>query len=173
MRRLAAMRYSIVQGPRQSFHNTYSGAARIFCLCAYHGRPCTIYEDGRQRRDYVNVDDVVDANLLVLSEPAADGRALNVGGGHAHTVLELAEQVPAPLEWVVPGEYRYGDTRHIVSDVTEMRRLGWEPRRTPADSLRAYLDWLADLDDVPDVLEQGRRAMLSGGVVRRASAGAL
>src|SRR5437016_1742539 len=74
-----AMRYSIVQGPRQSFYNAYSGACRIFCLSYFLGRRPVVYEDGRQIRDFVNIRDVVAANLLVL-ESAADDRVFNVGG---------------------------------------------------------------------------------------------
>ena len=85
-----AMRYSIVQGPRQSFWNAYSGACRVFCLSFHVGRVPPIYEDGLQVRDFVNVHDVVDANLRVLEDPRADGKAFNVGGGRAYSVAEFA-----------------------------------------------------------------------------------
>ena len=75
------MRYSIVQGPRQSFYNAYSGANRIFCLSVYLGKSPPIYEDGQQMRDYANIEDVVGANLLVLETPQADYQVYNVGGG--------------------------------------------------------------------------------------------
>ena len=68
-----ALRYSIVQGPRQSVYNAYSGACRIFCLSYLLGRAPTLYEDGAAIRDYVNIDDVVDANVHVLSDPRAVG----------------------------------------------------------------------------------------------------
>jgi dTDP-L-rhamnose 4-epimerase len=77
------MRYSIVQGPRQSFYNAYSGACRVFCLALHFGREPAIYEDGLQVRDFVNIHDVVDANLLVLEDPRADYQVFNVGGGRA------------------------------------------------------------------------------------------
>jgi len=82
-----ALRYSIVQGSRQSFLNAYSGACRIFSLSYLLGRAPTIYEDGRQCRDFVNVHDVVDANLLVLHDSRADYEVFCVGGGQPHTVL--------------------------------------------------------------------------------------
>ena len=85
-----AMRYSIVQGPRQSFWNAYSGACRVFCLSFHVGRVPPIYEDGLQVRDFVNVHDVVDANLRVLEDARADGKAFNVGGGRAYSVAEFA-----------------------------------------------------------------------------------
>ena len=76
-----ALRYSIVQGPRQSVYNAYSGACRIFCLSYLQGVAPTLYEDGGAIRDYVNIDDVVDANVLVLEDDRAVGRVFNVGGG--------------------------------------------------------------------------------------------
>ena len=88
-----ALRYSIVQGPRQSVYNAYSGACRIFCLSYLLGQAPTLYEDGGAIRDYVNIDDVVDANVLVLSDDRAAGRVFNVGGGQAVTTREFSDVV--------------------------------------------------------------------------------
>ena len=88
-----ALRYSIVQGPRQSVYNAYSGACRIFCLSYLQGMAPTLYEDGGAIRDYVNIDDVVDANVLVLEDDRAVGRVFNVGGGKAVTTREFADIV--------------------------------------------------------------------------------
>jgi dTDP-L-rhamnose 4-epimerase len=88
-----AMRYSIVQGPRQSVYNAYSGACRIFCLSYLQGKPPTLYEDGNAIRDYVNIHDVVDANMLVLQDDRAVGRVFNVGGGKAVTTRQFADIV--------------------------------------------------------------------------------
>ncbi len=165
-----AMRYSIVQGPRQSFTNAYSGACRVFCLALHLGRVPPIYEDGRQVRDFVNIHDVVDANLLALEDPRADHRVLNVGGGRPYGVLEFAGIVARvfgrELELVPSGSYRFGDTRHVVSDITELRRLGWEPRRTAEDSVAEYRDWLRGLAGVDDVLARAEARMRELGVVR-------
>ncbi len=68
----ACMRYTYVQGPRNSFYNAYSGATRRFALRLMHGLPPVVYEDGQQLRDYVNVRDVARANVLVLRDPRAD-----------------------------------------------------------------------------------------------------
>ncbi len=78
-----ALRYSIVQGPGQSVYNAYSGACRIFCLHYIQGQGPDLFEDGEAIRDYVNIDDVVDANVLVLEDDRASGRVFNVGGGIA------------------------------------------------------------------------------------------
>jgi dTDP-L-rhamnose 4-epimerase len=167
-----ALRYSIVQGPRQSVYNAYSGACRIFCLSYLQGMAPTLYEDGGAIRDYVNFDDVVDANMLVLEDDRAVGRVFNVGGGTAVTTKEFADvvrrQYGSDQEAVVTGEYRFGDTRHILSDIRALRELGWEPRRTPAESVAAYAAWLEGMDGLDGVLAEANARMRALGVVRRA-----
>jgi molybdopterin-guanine dinucleotide biosynthesis protein A len=137
-----ALRYSIVQGPRQSVYNAYSGACRIFCLSYLLDGAPVLYEDGQNVRDYVNIEDVVDANVLVLEDEAAVGQVFNVGGGKPVTTAEFAEiarrQYSSELPASVTGEYRFGDTRHILSDISKLGHLGWKPQRTPVDSVRAY-----------------------------------
>lgn len=165
-----AMRYSIVQGPRQSFYNAYSGACRVFCLSLHQGRVPPIYEDGRQVRDFVNIHDVVDANLLVLEEPRADYQVFNVGGGRAWGVEEFARVVAGvfgvEVELEPSGRYRFGDTRHIFSDVSKLRALGWEPRREARDSVEEYALWLRGQEDVEDILSGAEERMKVLGVVR-------
>ncbi len=170
-----ALRYSIVQGPRQSVYNAYSGACRIFCLHYAQGSAPTLYEDGQAIRDYVNIDDVVDANLLALTDERAVGRAFNVGGGTAYTTQEFAEIVRAQYGSDEParitGEYRFGDTRHILSDIDALRALGWSPRHTPKDSVARYAEWLAGKDGLDDVLSHATATMRSLGVVRPVRSG--
>src|SRR5207237_6820548 len=88
-----AMRYSIVQGPRQSFYNAYSGACRVFCLSFHQNQDPQIYEDGQQIRDFVNVLDVVDAHVLVRHDVRADYQMFHVGGGKPYTVSQFAKAV--------------------------------------------------------------------------------
>lgn len=168
-----ALRYSIVQGPRQSVYNAYSGACRIFCLSYLQGGAPILYEDGEAIRDYVNIDDVVDANVLVLEDDRAAGRVFNVGGGQPVTTREFADvvrrQYGSGQQGVVTGEYRFGDTRHIFSDISALRALGWEPKRTPADSVAAYAEWLAGLSGLDGVLAAARERMQALGVVRRSA----
>jgi dTDP-L-rhamnose 4-epimerase len=167
-----ALRYSIVQGPRQSVYNTYSGACRIFCLSYLQGLAPILYEDGAAIRDYVNIDDVVDANVLVLTDERAAGHVFNVGGGTAVTTRQFADIVMrhygSDQSGLVTGEYRFGDTRHILSDISALRALGWEPRHTPADSVAAYAAWLKGTDGLDGVLAEANARMRALGVVRKA-----
>jgi dTDP-L-rhamnose 4-epimerase len=166
-----ALRYSIVQGPRQSVYNAYSGACRIFCLHYLLGSAPVAYEDGAAVRDYVNIHDVVDANELVLTDDRAAGRVFNVGGGTPYTTLELAdvvrEQYGSQLSARVTGEYRFGDTRHIISDVSALAGLDWRPGRTPKDSVAEYAAWLEGMPGLGSVLDEADARMRALGVVRR------
>lgn len=165
-----AMRYSIVQGPGQSLYNAYSGACRVFCLSLHFDHRPPVYEDGLQLRDYVNVEDVVKANLLVLEKDAANYEMFNVGGGKAYTVLDFARIVAQvyekDLEPELTGAFRFGDTRHIVSDISKLKALGWSPDHTPEKSVRDYKTWLEDMDNVDDVLAYAQERMKSLNVVR-------
>jgi dTDP-L-rhamnose 4-epimerase len=167
------MRYSIVQGPRQSFYNAYSGAMRIFALHLFFGRAPVIYEDGGQLRDYVNIGDVVAANLVVLEDPRAEYQVFNVGGGRPYTVREFYDAMQAEtgktIEPVLGSFYRYGDTRHIISDISRLRGLGWSPNATIRDSIRQYWDYLGQQKDIDDILEHAERTMKKLDVVRSVS----
>jgi dTDP-L-rhamnose 4-epimerase len=169
-----ALRYSIVQGPRQSVYNAYSGACRIFCLHYLLGGSPTLYEDGNAIRDYVNIHDVVDANVLALTDDRAAGRVFNVGGGTPYTTAQFADVVRqhygSELPGRVTGEYRFGDTRHIFSDVDALGALGWSPQRSPKDSVAEYAEWLRGMPGLDEVLAAADAKMRSLGVVRRAQA---
>jgi dTDP-L-rhamnose 4-epimerase len=165
-----AMRYSIVQGPRQSFYNAYSGAMRIFNLHLYFDRQPTIYEDGMQIRDYINYRDVVDANVMVLENDKADYQGFNVGGGKAYTVLDFYEKVQnvtgKKIDPIISKYYRYGDTRHIFSDISKLKSLGWEPKVPIEESISAYWEYLKEQTDIDDILNYAETTMMKKGVVR-------
>jgi len=168
----AAMRYSIVQGPGQSFRNAYSGALRAFAVQALHGRPPLVYEDGQQIRDFVWIGDVVAANRLMLTRPEIETGSYNVGGDRRVRVIELArmvlEAVGLDAEPDVPGIYRIGDTRHIQSDVARLRGLGWRPTMEQMDMVRAYVEWARQQPDLYDSSADAVARMRQLGVLKEA-----
>lgn len=170
-----ALRYSITQGARQSFRNAYSGALRIFVMQALAGSPLTIYEDGGQLRDYVHVGDVARANLLVFEDDRADYQTFNVGGGRAYSVLDFARIVCEVTGRAVPltasAEYRFGDTRHIISDISRLCALGWRPRGSPAQSVAEYVAWAQAQPDFHNYADEARKHMQVVGTVRGATSG--
>ena len=167
-----SMRYTYVQGPRNSFYNAYSGVCRIFCLRVLAGLPPVVYEDGKQLRDYIDVADVARASVLVLEDPRADYRVFNVGPGRAMTVLEFARVVMraagSSLEPVVNGEFRVGDTRHTVSDVTALQSLGWRAEVPVEQTVGRYLEWIRGFSNTRQYLDAAEAAMRAGNVIRRA-----
>lgn len=167
-----ALRYSIVQGPRQSFYNAYSGACRIFSLHYYLEKPPVIYEDGLSIRDFVNIHDVVDANVLVMEKEESNFQVYNVGGGKPYSVLDFAYEVAyaygSDLKPSIPKEYRFGDTRHIISSIKKIKTLGWEPKRTIFDSIKEYKEFLEEQTDIEDILDYAKKNMAKLGVIRRA-----
>ena len=169
-----AMRYSIVQGPRQSFFNAYSGAMRIFALSLLMDRPPIIFEDGRQVRDFVNIKDVVAANLLVLTHPDADYRVFNVGGGKPWTVSDFYDRmqhiVGKRIEPKISAYYRFGDTRHIFSDTGRLQALGWGPAYGVDDSIRDYWQYLNQADKKVDILAFAESHMKKLKVIRGVNA---
>ena len=169
-----AMRYSIVQGARQSLYNAYSGACRIFSLNYFFGKAPTIYEDGLMCRDFVNISDVVKANLLVLEDERADNQVFCVGGGKAYTVNEFANEVAKAygkhdLSPIILGKYRFGDTRHACSSIKKLKSLGWQPQKTINDSIQEYKHYLEEQTDIEDILDYSNQQMVKMNVVRKAS----
>jgi dTDP-L-rhamnose 4-epimerase len=166
-----ALRYSITQGPRQSLFNQYSGICRIFVGRALKNEPVIIYEDGHQTRDFVHVDDVVDANMCVLKESAANFQAFNVGSGKPTTVLEYANLVRAKLspgmEVTLSGEYRRGDNRHSVSSIEKLRGLGWSPTRDLSTNLDDFLTWVESIGGAPEQVCDAYADMRRAGVILR------
>lgn len=168
-----ALRYSITQGPRQSLFNQYSGVCRIFVSRASRGEPLVIYEDGQQTRDFVHIQDVVEANMLVLKSEQANFQAFNVGGGKAVTVLEYAqavrEKVGRDVEFRISGEYRRGDNRHSVSSIEKIGSIGWRPKRSLSQILEDFIDWVGQIGGIPDLASDAYRDMKKAGVVLAAS----
>ena len=160
-----------MQGSRQSFYNAYSGACRIFSLSYFLNKQPTLYEDGNSIRDFININDVVDALILVMEADKANGQVYNVGGGIPYTVYEFAKNVAmifgCDFEPKIPSEYRFGDTRHIFSDISKLKSLGWEPKRTIADSIMEYKLYLEQQTNINDILDYTEKHMKNLGVVRK------
>jgi dTDP-L-rhamnose 4-epimerase len=164
------MRYTYVQGSRNSFFNAYSGICRRFALRIANGLPPVCYEDGRQLRDYVNVADVARANVLAMESDLDERAVYNVGGGRAVTVLEFArimlDACESSLEPEIAGEYRLGDTRHTVSDISAIKRLGWEPTILVEQNVVEYLGWMSGYAGTADFLAEAEQVMRDLGVIR-------
>ncbi|AJT40564.1 NAD-dependent epimerase/dehydratase family protein [Psychromicrobium lacuslunae] len=133
--RAIALRYHNVYGVGMPQNTPYSGVASIFRSALARGEAPRVFEDGQQRRSFVDVQDVAAANLACLDQLTESGpefRAYNVGAERVHTIGELATALSQALDGVPPiitGEYRLGDVRHITASSARIRReLGWRPQ---------------------------------------------
>src|SRR3954468_1391608 len=127
-----ALRFFNVYGPHQALSNPYTGVLAIFAARLLNDRPPLVFEDGGQRRDFVNVRDVARACRLALERDGADGRALNIGSGESVTVTEIGQKLASvldvPIEPEVTGKFRAGDIRHCFADITlASELLGYRP----------------------------------------------
>ena len=145
-----ALRFFNVYGTRQALSNPYTGVLAIFAARLLNGEPPIVFEDGQQQRDFVSVHDVVEACRLALDRPAEQvaGRALNVGSGDPHTVVDVARALAAsldrPIEPELTRRYRAGDIRHCFADITEAQRvLGYRPAVRFHEGLTQLATWLA------------------------------
>ena len=126
------LRYFNVYGPRQK-HGPYSGVISTFINCLLENKPPTIYGDGEQMRDFINVKDVVEANMLALARREAVGEVFNISTGEPITINKLTQTIQKIMSKSflkpVHAEPRPGDIKHSYGDITKARRnLGYEPK---------------------------------------------
>ncbi len=141
---VTALRYHNVYGPRMPRDTPYAGVASIFRSALAAGRAPRVFEDGRQRRDFVHVADVARANVLALTAPEPAPGAFNVASGTPHTVGEMAAALArafgagAPAPEVVGG-YRLGDVRHVfASPARAAAVLGFRAEVAFEDGMREF-----------------------------------
>lgn len=149
-----SFRYQNVYGPGQSLSNPYTGILSIFSTRIKNGNGINIFEDGKETRDFVYIDDVVDATILGLEVPEAKGHVFNVGTGIATDVLTVAntlcEKYGIQVPITVSGNYRLGDIRHNFADISLARRiLKFEPKWSFSDGIAQFCKWV-DLQEVQE-----------------------
>lgn len=142
-----SFRYQNVYGPGQSLTNPYTGILSIFSTRIKNHNGINIFEDGSESRDFVYIDDVVDATILGLEVPEANGHVFNVGTGVAMDVLTVAntlcEKYGISVPITVSGNYRLGDIRHNYADITLARNiLGFEPKWSFSRGIEQFTDWV-------------------------------
>ena len=141
-----ALRYQNVYGPGQSLKNPYTGILAIFSNQARANKPIYIFEDGQETRDFVYVDDVVEATVRSIEAPALKPTALNVGTGIPITVADIVKQITAYFssssEVSINGAFREGDIRHNCANVEKLKAtLNFIPSLRFEDGLRTFLAW--------------------------------
>lgn len=159
-----------VFGPRQSLSNPYTGVLAIFLSRLLNGERPVVYEDGRQSRDFVSVHDVVRAVDLAIQNPVTNGQVFNIGTGIAREVGEIASTLARligreDIEPNITGQFRKGDIRHCVADLTRSRSiLGFEPQTKWEDALQEIIAWSETTEKV-DNFQQVDQELRKHGLV--------
>lgn len=166
-----SFRYQNVYGPGQSLTNPYTGILSIFSTRIKNHNPINIFEDGKETRDFVYIDDVVDATIAGMEVPEANGHVFNVGTGIATDVLTVARTlcnnygIEVPL--TVSGNYRLGDIRHNYADITLAKSiLGFEPKCSFEQGIKRFSEWVNTQEVQEDQYESSIEEMKEKGLYR-------
>lgn len=144
-----ALRFFNVYGTRQSLSNPYTGVLAIFASRLLNGNSPLIFEDGNQKRDFINVKDITRACRLTLENTNIRDMTINIGSGKSYTIMQIAELLASVMnkdtEPVITGKYRIGDIRHCFADISLASSvLGFSPQIKFEDGLCELAQWLAN-----------------------------
>jgi len=147
-----ALRYQNVYGAGQSLSNPYTGILSIFSTQIKNGHDLNIFEDGIESRDFVYIDDSVDATIRAIKNKNANGQVFNVGTGVAISVKTVAniliEKYNSPVKCFISGNYRPGDIRHNIADISKITAsLGFIPQYDFLKGIQKFVDWV-NLQDI-------------------------
>lgn len=141
------LRLQNVYGPGQSLRNPYTGVISIFCQKIERGETLDVFEDGEIIRDFVYVDDVVEAFRSCATAVVPPTSPVNIGTGVPVSILSMASSLlelygRGSDQYRISGNFRAGDVRHAVAEIGLARELlGWQPRTTFAAGLTRFVDW--------------------------------
>ena len=164
-------RYQNVYGPGQSLSNPYTGILSIFSTRIKNGNEINIFEDGLETRDFVYIDDVVDATIRGIEVPRAAGHVFNVGTGVATDVLTVARTLMESYGTEVPlrvsGNYRFGDIRHNYADITLAREiLGFQPKVDFPTGISRFASWVDSQSVQEDRYDESIKEMKDKGLYK-------
>jgi len=166
-----AFRYQNVYGPGQSLSNPYTGILSIFSTRIRNGNGINIFEDGKESRDFVFIDDVVavTANSIEHETPLVD--VFNVGSGVATDVLTIASTLQQLLGETVPidvsGQFRLGDIRHNVADLTKLQStFGFKPSVSIEEGLQRFVSWVKCSKIQTDQYDESLRQLMARGLFK-------
>jgi len=168
---VVAYRYQNVYGPGQSLSNPYTGILSIFSTRIKNGNEISIFEDGEESRDFVFIDDVVDATIRGLESKEVNFESFNVGTGVCTNVLTVAKTLikylNIPTEIKVTGNYRLGDIRSNYADISKINSiLGFNPRVTFDEGISLFVDWVNKQDIMEDNYQQSINELKDRGLFK-------
>jgi len=166
-----ALRYQNVYGPGQSLRNPYTGILSIFSTRILNNNHINIFEDGKESRDFIFIDDVVDATVLAIEDTKLQSCSLNVGSGVSTTVLEVADRLNtlfnSKVDIKITGNFRLGDIRHNRADISKIKKiLGFSPKVSFESGLKQYVDWVKKQKINADYYDYSIKEMKDKGLIK-------
>ncbi len=166
-----AFRYQNVYGAGQSLSNPYTGILSIFSTIIKNGNDISIFEDGKESRDFVYIDDIVDATILGIEKDEANYEVFNVGFGEAIDVMTVANRLVDEYESdtniTITGNYRLGDIRANYADLTKIKnKLGFEPKVNFREGISKFVKWVNLQDVSEDKFSQSINEMKEKGLYK-------
>lgn len=166
------LRYQNVYGAGQSMKNPYTGILSVFSTQIISGKKINVFEDGLPSRDFVEVSDVVEATVRSIFSEKANRNIINVGTGKPTTVIDVAEALMNAFgkrtELKISGDFRIGDIRYNVADLTKMKLLlGFEPKIGFEEGIKKYADWAVRQQLGENLYEQSLKEMNEKGLFRK------
>ncbi|WP_114809738.1 NAD-dependent epimerase/dehydratase family protein [Paraburkholderia kururiensis] len=171
----SALRYQNVYGPGQSLSNPYTGILSIFSTRIKNGHEVSVFEDGLESRDFVYIDDVVDATQAALVRSEANDYVFGIGSGERTPVIDVARKLRELYNSDVPikvtGAFRLGDIRHNYADLTRAsERLGYAPKVNFDEGIKRFAQWVDAQEVQPDRYERSIVEMQARGLYRASRA---
>jgi len=166
-----AFRYQNVYGPGQSLSNPYTGILSIFSTRILNGNNLDIYEDGEESRDFVYIEDAVDATILGIEKEEANGNIFNVGSGVSTRVLDVANTLKrlynSEINITVNGEFRLGDIRHNFADLSKLKDiLGFTPKYNFERGITEFVNWVKTQEVMEDKYEKSIQQLKNKGLIK-------
>jgi len=168
---VVGFRYQNVYGPGQSLKNPYTGILSIFSTRIKNGNKINIFEDGKESRDFVYIDDVVNATILGIEREKANFEVFNVGSGELTDVLTVAntlkEKYDSDVEIEISGNYRLGDIRHNYADLSKIKNtLGFEPKVDFDEGITNFINWVNEQNVEEDKYKDSLNEMKQRGLYK-------
>jgi len=167
---VAALRYAVTYGPRQSIYNPYTGVFSIFSSMIENNLSPLIFEDGNQTRDFIFVEDVANANATLLESNLDSQESFNVGTGSPTKVIDLAtslcKELNSKVTPQISEEFRYGDSRHFIHDSTKLGNYNWKVNYSIDEGIKKYTDWFKTQENVQTSFPEASEGLRKIGVIQ-------
>ena len=145
---ITILRYQNVYGPGQALGNPYTGILSVFGTCLLNKAPISVFEDGQESRDFIYIDDAINATLSALKSESTNNQVYNIGTGIRTSICEVAalliKEFDSHSEYMINGKYRIGDIRHNFADTSKaFRDFGFTSQISLDKGIQKFISWFS------------------------------